>query len=478
MPTFLIEDNQSLHGKNIPIPKNILNTLKQNNQEIDNMYSQIGNNEYKKLDGYKRNQRLTNDNYNNRSDIDKEEGYITYNDLVKWKYDIDHMPKNDKNISYQLNGGKDAENFVNNTLSKLRNSVKPQNKVKKSENISKSELKPIKNPTDTIKINNQDVHIKENIYNESNNFDYLAEVLKRALKEVRYINSNEPNQEPISNNEVLRVFHGFDSIEDALLIAQYGTSGKSRHARKFSYENGMNPNGLFVTTDFKIASNDFSYGKEQVVMEFSARTSDLDSPVWNNQGSYFGQFSNPKPFKNRDEREAQKQVYQNNASNSEYEYIKNSGNPAMAQNIFHNNEHQALFVGDLNPNMIKRFWVMDNNSKRWIPYDRNSFLKTFGKREISMNKIEQHNFPDDKLFLPNEDFVSYDDLLQRAADKNNKEFPKFKSTPEKLRYTYDAIFDKNKPNVWAISTMLYPKQIIQMYGIDFYRQYFNPLSSI
>ena len=208
MPTFLVEDNQSLNGKNIPIPKNIINRLKQNNSIIDNMYSQIGSDEYKQLDGYKRNQRLTNDNYNNRSDVDKKEGMISYNDLVKWKYDIDHMPKNDKNISYQLNGGKDAESFVNNELSRLRYSVKPENEVKKSENISKSELKPVKKPTDTIKVNNQDVHIKEE---------------EERIYEVRYVKTYDDNQQPIMNNEVLRVFHGFDNIEDAVLIAQYGT---------------------------------------------------------------------------------------------------------------------------------------------------------------------------------------------------------------------------------------------------------------
>ena len=489
MPTFLREDNQSLDGKNIPIPKNVMNALRQNNIAIDNMYSQIGNDDYKKLDGYKRNQRLTNDNYNNRSEVDKEKGNITYNDLVKWKYDMNHMPKNDKSISYQLNGGKEADNFVNNTLSRLRNSVKPENEVKKSENISKSELKPVKKPTDTIKVNNQDVHMKENI----SNYDYLMGVIRKALHEVRYIDTSYDrkknyndvyNQEPIKNDETIRVFHGFDSIEDALIIAQYGTSGKSRHSRKFSYENGMNPNGLFVTTDFKVASDDFAYGKHRVVMEFSAKASDLDTPVWNSQDSYFGQYSNPQPFKTRDEREAQKQSYQDKARNSEYDYVKNSDNPAMAQNIFHNNEHQALFVGDLNPNMVKRFWVYDNENWRWNPYNRVQFLKRFGRDDISQQKMQTHQFPDSKIFRPNDDFISYEDLLQKSADQFNREYPKFASdpkymsTPEKLKPMYDSIFDKNNPDVGRISMLLYPKQIIQMFGIDFYRKYFNNLSSI
>ena len=471
MPTFLVEDNQSLNGKNIPIPKNIINRLKQNNSIIDNMYSQIGSDEYKQLDGYKRNQRLTNDNYNNRSDVDKKEGMISYNDLVKWKYDIDHMPKNDKNISYQLNGGKDAESFVNNELSRLRNSVKPENEVKKSENISKSELKPVKKPTDTIKVNNQDVHIKEE---------------EERIYEVRYVKTYDDNQQPIMNNEVLRVFHGFDNIEDAVLIAQYGTSGKFRHPRKFSYENGMNPNGLFVTTDFNVAADSFSYGRVRVVIEFSARVTDLDTPVWNNNYSHFGQDSNPKPFRNRDEREAQKQRYQDNAANSEYDYIRNSDNKAMAQNIFHNTEHQALFVGDLNPNMIKRFWVYDTsyNDKGWDKLSRGEFLKRYSNTEIQPNKYQFHNFPDDKIFRPNDDVINFDNLFVKWAEQTNAENakfnrdPKFNKTPEQLKQDSSYIFDKDRPNLMAISSLLWPKQIIQLYGIEWYREHFNPLSSI
>ena len=40
--------------------------------------------------------------------------------------------------------------------------------------------------------------------------------------------------------------------------------------------------------------------------------------------------------------------------------LANSDNPAISRkNFLMNCEHQALFVGNLNPNMIKRFWVKE-----------------------------------------------------------------------------------------------------------------------
>ena len=309
----------------------------------------------------------------------------------------------------------------------------------------------------------------------------------RLLSEVRYIDTdytskksyNSIQQEPIKNNESIRVFHGFNSIEDAILIARYGTSGKQRVPRKFSYESGMNPNGLFVTTDFNIASKDFSYGNIAVVMEFSVKASDLDTPVWNNNSSYFGQNSNPRPFKNRDEREAQKTQYQKDASKSEYDYVRNSDNPAMAQNIFHNNEHQALFVGDLNPNMIKRFWVLDTRKdSRWRKYSVQDFLKLYGNTEIQQNKYQFHHFPDDKLYMPNEDFQGWNDFWQRYASEINSS-PLRKKNPktiEDIKKSNFWLFDK--PNYHFLDSIFWPKQLIQIYGVEWYREHFNPLSTI
>lgn len=158
MPTILLlnEENQSLQGKEFKIPEKILKVLQNNANLINNIYDDKGNNSFKKSLGYKRNQRLLNHNYNNKnSNKDNQNNSISYGELKRWKHDFDHMNnKNEKNISYQLNGGSDAENFVNNTLNQARNSVKQVNQVKKSENIQKSKLKPKNKPMKPIKMDN------------------------------------------------------------------------------------------------------------------------------------------------------------------------------------------------------------------------------------------------------------------------------------------------------------------------------------
>lgn len=169
MATILIEANQSLDGKSIQLPKEIVNRLKVNNQIIGKT---LNNDQYKKLDGYKRNQRITNDGYNQHSDKESKTGILTYNDLVKWKHDLDHMSHDKNNISYQLNGGDEANSFVNNSLNHLRNSVKKENEVKKSENIKKSNLKPKSKPTNIIKTDKKSIYVHE---------EKLYEVIKNVI---------------------------------------------------------------------------------------------------------------------------------------------------------------------------------------------------------------------------------------------------------------------------------------------------------
>ena len=304
------------------------------------------------------------------------------------------------------------------------------------------------------------------------------------LQEVRYIDNSYTNKknwedaynhDKITNNETIRVFHGCDNIEDALIFALYGVSGKSKVNRKYSYENGMNTNGLFVTTDFHIAKNNFSRGG--VIIEFSAHVSDLDTPVWNKQNTYFGVNSNPLPFKDREEREQQKLRYQNDVSQSEYEYVRKSDNPALANMLFNNHEHQALFVGDLNPNMIKRFWVRNNNDG-WIKMSRNNFIKHFKDTKISNDVMQEHDMPLHKLYKPNEDIISYNELVHRLLNYNTKRFPRIKQTKEKIENNLSRHLDKNNPNIYFIKSILYPKQIIQLFGLEWFRKYINPLSSI
>ena len=64
-----------------------------------------------------------------------------------------------------------------------------------------------------------------------------------------------PEERPtLKTNDVIRVFHGFRDLEDAIAACRYGISGKSRVGRVYSYEADNNPQGLFVTTGPKKAS--------------------------------------------------------------------------------------------------------------------------------------------------------------------------------------------------------------------------------
>ena len=327
------------------------------------------------------------------------------------------------------------------------------------------------------------------------------EQLFNLLNEVRYIDTSNRykkdtrqvlNQEPIKNGESIRVFHGC-SLETALNAAINGLSGQVRVSRTYSYENGMNPKGLFVSTDFKKAMY-FAYDTDtMVIMEFTVKSDDLDTPVWNNSFGFFGQGSNPQPFSSRSEREQQKQAYQDDAKKSDDEYVRNSDNPAMAERIFNNVEHQALFVGNLNPNMIKRFWVKKNGgTESYVPLSRKEFLRKFGNKEFQEStyngyknyKVKRNIMP----YLPNEDFVSIEDMIRKRLILFFKDKPRMRA-----RYSDEEFENKIKEETEMYETffvnavqnkdydelrhyfekMLYPKQLRQLFGNELYNEIYK-----
>lgn len=202
MATIILEDNQSLSNKNFTIPKKLIQQLKTTADIVDNTYSDKGDESYKKSLGYKRNQKLTNDDYNTRKN-EGENNVISYGELKRWKHDLDHMTKSKKNLAYVLNGGEEANVFVNNTLNQARNAVAPVNKVKKSDNISKSKLKPSLTNTKTAnidKLSTNQVKIHESIILSENregkninlarrllinNFNYSPQDAQAVVDEIR-----------------------------------------------------------------------------------------------------------------------------------------------------------------------------------------------------------------------------------------------------------------------------------------------------
>ena len=350
------------------------------------------------------------------------------------------------------------------------------------------------------------VIIDESQYNKLLEVRYIDTRNKYSLGKVE---KKDPNQvlfqEPIKNDEVIRVFHGCD-LETAVRACLNGISGREKpiYGRSYSYEAGMNPLGLFVTTDFYRAKDFGSSNEGMCILEFSAKACDLETPVWNYSGSYFGQGSNPMPFKDASERNAQKMRYRDEALSVKDDYtfdhykdkdgnfktkkvdipmdfIRKSDKPEMAYNIFMNNEHQALFMGDLDPNMIKRVWVNMPQDSGYVsttasyqPMSRREFVKKFRDKEFYVRGYynKKSKVTSDKLFKPNENVKSIDDVIARYCKMENCDFDEMKSTLNEFGF-----FDKDKVlnmfNKTTLSSLFYPRQIIQIYGDDFFRENFN-----
>ncbi len=167
-------------------------------------------------------------------------------------------------------------------------------------------------------------------------------------------------------------------------------------------------------------------------------------------------------------------------------YIKNSDKPELARSIFDNNEHQALFMGDLNPNMIKRVWINPptergyaNTMKSYQPVSVKEFLRMYRDKEWVMGNDSNYKpiyskIRKEKLFNPNDNVETFDDLINAFAEHSSRK----KSTERaKENLEFMGFFD-NPPSNYAIDCMrrlLYPRQIIQLYGKDFFDKYFNRL---
>ena len=208
---------------------------------------------------------------------------------------------------------------------------------------------------------------------------------------------------PIQQGEQFRVFHGFRDIADALVIAKYGTSGKLRAPRVYSYESDNNPKGIFVSLDLKKIAAQFAGGYSHgVVMEFIADEKDLEPPTWPG-GSYTVQgqmapYFYQDPRGARMGRAAKKQEDEEIAKQSQFPAISQSHRPALAHTLF-GSEMQALFVGDLEPQEITRFWFQEpdegvdyrRTNSEWKPLTREEFLQKFDQERFqSKNPADRH----------------------------------------------------------------------------------------
>jgi len=280
----------------------------------------------------------------------------------------------------------------------------------------------------------------KNIINES-----VSQGYKTIFEERRHYNKKFPErEEPINEEDVLTVYHGFNNLNDARITAKFGLSGKQRARRIYSYESGNNPSGLFVSIDFDAIKRGGFGNSSGVIIEFATKVKDLDAPVWAGGGSYFVQGQMTKSFKDMEERKQQQLDHREEGRKSKEKEISQSSRPELALSLFDNPERQALYIGDLNPNMIRAFWVNEKLMKEsrhggeWVRMSRDEFLRQYFKSEediketASTFKGYEKQLPSryihakERLFLPNEDYdeSKLDERVKRLTD--DQEFTKEK----------------------------------------------------
>lgn len=297
----------------------------------------------------------------------------------------------------------------------------------------------------------------------------IMSLVKSVLHEVRYIDTKKTDQEPIMDGEKIRVFHGSD-CKTIFEFCTQGVSGKVYSPRKYSYEATMNPLGLFVTPSFKTAKE---FG--DCVIEFTADTRDLECPVWGDKGMQASQTGigyYTTGFANADERNAEKARFLKRTIDRGYGPAVKSDRPDFAMVMFDSHEPQALFVGDLNPNMIKRVWVVDNSGEssalnRYQPMKPEKFVNLCRKKYGMKPSATQ------KIFKPNDNVGSFDELIDAVYNNMGDYFRSRGEAEEGLKSL--GMLSQNPPGfaVSTIETVLWPRQIIQLYGKEWFNEYFN-----
>jgi hypothetical protein len=284
----------------------------------------------------------------------------------------------------------------------------------------------------------------------------------KKIEEVRYLDTkayNVPREKPLKDTETIRVYHGFYSYETALEVLKKGLSGKERARRIYSFESGNNPYGLFVSVDFKAATKFASSG---IIIEFSSKVSDLEAPVWVGGRSYFIQGEYTQSFKDLDEREQQRLLNRQRAGESPYDSISKSDRPELAETLFDNAERQALYIGDLNPNMIKRVWYNETRHVKrltngpWEKYSVNDFLNY--KKEYKSKKGKRIKF------YPNDDFTI-------------EKFASFLDRDEDLKIYLDQIINYDLDSDYTLKNYgFWPKQVKQirdLHSKGYFDKYLN-----
>ena len=250
------------------------------------------------------------------------------------------------------------------------------------------------------------------------------------------------DREPLKDSDTIRVYHGFNDLEDLFYTLEMGLSGKERAKRIYSYEYNNNPKGLFVTISLDVAKE---FGK--YIAEIHTPVSELEAPVWPS-GSYTVQGGMASYFNDESEREASRQKRREEGKKSDKDFIRNSDRPELAELLF-SGEQQALFTGELNNNSIRAIWVNLTPEKagRFSTYKRmnpKQFLKEYKNLKLKKKDYYRRNY--NRILKPREKFTP--SLFLNRIKENYPEL-----TDE---YILD-VFQNMGEN--EMSTYLWPNQI-------------------
>jgi len=254
------------------------------------------------------------------------------------------------------------------------NQIKLRNLIRESiENLMEDINVPI-NVGDTVlggKFKNKKIKVKDIDKNEKGDITINDKPLLRVRipKEVNEVEYVIPTQDEIPKNisDNIRVFHGFNSFESFEKVLKKGLSGKETVPRVYSHHLPKELKGLFVTADFNFAKK---YANGGIIIEFSVNINDL--------------LPNDDSFK------------------------------TGYDNISFKHSSQAIYTGDLDPNMIKYIWKFEDG--KWNRFIRKDFINKF---HIDTSRSDYVKY------LPNDDF-SLDDFSNTSSAinffKNANEF--------------------------------------------------------
>lgn len=211
--------------------------------------------------------------------------------------------------------------------------------------------------------------------------------------------------QPLKVGDTVRVYHGFRDLPDAVEACARGLSGKIRAARVYSYESDNNPKGLFVTLSFKVATE---FGG--TIIEFVARSEDLEAPVWpggsytvqGQMSQYFGHGAKGRANRNQRRKVARQDAIQHFSKHGDaehYAHIPASDDPLTASMLMTGREYQALFIGDLNPDQILAVYTRDENTVH-SPYTKHDPKEFLAARPQDENKGANR----ERLFKPGDKF--------------------------------------------------------------------------